>query len=116
MSRPLRNLARCARALTGDTFAPLPGLAANGVVAGECGHCVTISATMKDRSADRHLARRERTHYVGTCSWCGDLIMHSADLPGRGASLCSPRCRQAAYPARLRRQPNVRNNGRGSHQ
>jgi len=40
---------------------------------GECALRVTICATMRDRSADRHLARRQRTHYLGTCNWCGDL-------------------------------------------
>ncbi len=59
--------------------------------------CVTISATMADRSADRHLARQQRTHYLGTCNWCGDLITHAADAPGRKPRFCSPSCKQAAY-------------------
>jgi len=65
--------------------------------------CVTISATMKGRSSDRHQARQERTHYVGQCNWCGDLVMQAAQAPGRRPRFCSPKCRQAAYRARCRR-------------
>jgi len=64
---------------------------------GERAFRVTISATMKDRSTDRHLARQQRTHYLGTCNRCGDLILHAADAPGRRPHFCSPRCKQAAY-------------------
>ena len=55
---------------------------------------------MNERSADRHLARRQRTHHIDDCHWCGELIMQSADTPGRRARFCSPRCRQAAYRAK----------------
>jgi len=64
--------------------------------------CVTICATMKDRSADRHLGRRQRTHFIGSCGWCGDLVMRAADVPGRRPRFCSPGCKQAAYRARRR--------------
>jgi hypothetical protein len=77
-------------ALTGDPRAPLPGRARTGVVAGDWGCRVTISATMRSRSADRHLARRQQTHYVGSCAWCGGLSMQAADMPGRRPRFCSP--------------------------
>lgn len=86
----------------GDPRAPLPMHAANGGWTEECGRCVTICATMKDRSLDRHLARQQRTPYVGNCGWCGGLIMQGADVPGRRPQFCSPKCRQAAYRARHR--------------
>jgi hypothetical protein len=37
-------------------------------LAGAWGHGVTICATMRGRSADRHLARRQQTQYVGSCA------------------------------------------------
>jgi hypothetical protein len=86
----------------GDPLAPLPVLAANGVVAGEPSLCVTIRATVNDRSVDRHLARKERTHHFASCAWCAGLIMQAADVPGRRPRFCSPRCRQFAYRARHR--------------
>jgi hypothetical protein len=57
---------------------------------------------MQDRTVDRHEARQQRVPYVGSCAWCGDLVLHSADLPGRRPRFCSPKCRLASYRAAKR--------------
>jgi hypothetical protein len=57
---------------------------------------------MTDRKADRHLSRRNHTHFMTVCAMCAEPLDCYCLTGGRQRVYCTDACQQRAY--RIRRE------------